>query len=177
MRICLTKEQAISVLPDGDSIHTFYNCCFGLLRADWDRQDLVDKITKSDIIELAGETARSMKHGITVYNKTATRQDEVLFVETDEEKLTRLEQEVAPKVHEVKTLPKYFQPQAEGLKSFEVRRNDRDYQVGDILRQKEWTQEGGYTGRALDREIVYVLDDPTYCKEGFVVLGLREVEK
>lgn len=89
----------------------------------------------------------------------------------------KLEKEFAPKVHEVKTLPKYFQPQAEGLKPFEVRHNDRGYQVGDILRQKEWTQESGYTGRTLDMEIIYVLDDSAYCKEGFVVLGLREAEK
>lgn len=81
------------------------------------------------------------------------------------------------KVHEIKTLPEFFQLQVEGLKPFEVRRNDRGYQVGDIFRQKEWTQENGYTGRTLDSKIIYILDDPSYCKDGFVVLGLREVEK
>lgn len=79
------------------------------------------------------------------------------------------------KVHEVKTLPEFFWPQVAGLKPFEVRFNDRGYQEGDILRQAEWSPSGGYTGRTLDREITYVLDDPAYCKEGFVVLGLKEV--
>lgn len=77
--------------------------------------------------------------------------------------------------HEVKTAPEFFWPQVAGYKPFEVRRNDRDFHAGDILRQREWSPHGGYTGKVLDREISYVLDDPAYCKEGFVVLGLREV--
>lgn len=40
------------------------------------------------------------------------------------------------KVHEIKTLPEFFQLQVEGLKPFEVRRNDRGYQVGDIFPPK-----------------------------------------
>ncbi len=80
------------------------------------------------------------------------------------------------KIHEVKTLPENFWPQVAGYKPFEVRRNDRGYQPGDVLRQREYSpHHGGYTGRVLDREITYVLDNPDYCKEGFVVLGLREV--
>lgn len=106
MRTYLTKEEAISVLPDGDSIHTFYNPGFGLVGADWDRKDLVDKIMKSDLIELTGETARSMKHGIAVYNKTTTRQGDILFVETDEEKLTRLEQEFSSRAQPLPEAPK-----------------------------------------------------------------------
>lgn len=79
------------------------------------------------------------------------------------------------KTIEVKTGPGYFRLGLSGDKPFEVRFNDRDYQVGDILREKEWDPHGGYTGRIHDRKITYVLDDPTYCKEGYVVLGLREV--
>lgn len=76
------------------------------------------------------------------------------------------------KIIEVKTLPEFFWAQALDLKPFEVRYNDRDYRVGDILWQREWSPYGGYTGRALVRSISYVLADPAYCKEGFVVLGL-----
>ena len=76
-------------------------------------------------------------------------------------------------IHEVKTMPEYFQAGADGRKPFEVRYNDRGYKVGDVLRQREWSPFGGYTGRSLDREITYVLDDPDFCKEGFVVLGLK----
>lgn len=82
------------------------------------------------------------------------------------------------KVHEVKTLPIYFWPQVVGLKNFEIRKKDREYQEGDILKQREWDPtKGEYTGAVIEREITYILDDPNYCKEGFAVLGLRKMEE
>lgn len=76
-------------------------------------------------------------------------------------------------IHHVKTQPKYFRASLEGRKPFEVRRKDRDYQVGNVLVLEEWSPYGGYTGRKLVYMITYVLDDPECCKEGFVVLGLE----
>jgi hypothetical protein len=37
------------------------------------------------------------------------------------------------KVHRVKCLESHYKDVAKGIKPFEFRRNDRDYQVGDIL--------------------------------------------
>ena len=39
--------------------------------------------------------------------------------------------------HELKTYPKYFQETIEGNKPFEIRKNDRNFQVGDVLILKE----------------------------------------
>lgn len=94
MKIYLTAEQAISILPDSDSVHTFYNPGFGLIGADWSKADITDKLQNSDIIELTGPGARGMGHGICAYNKTAKYQNEILFVETDETKLSELEKEL-----------------------------------------------------------------------------------
>ena len=33
-------------------------------------------------------------------------------------------------------------------------------------------ENGEYTGQVLIRRVCYMVDDPAYCKEGFVVLGL-----
>lgn len=83
----ITAEEAISLLPEGNEIHTFYNVPFGLIGADWDRADIIQKLTEADKIEIAGETARSMGHGLAVYNNDTQWQSEVLFVETDKDKL------------------------------------------------------------------------------------------
>ena len=94
MKIYLTAEQAISVLPDSDSVHTFYNPGFGLIGADWSKDDITDKLKKSDIIELTGPEARGMGHGMCAYDKTAIYQGNILFIETDEAKVSELEKEL-----------------------------------------------------------------------------------
>lgn len=91
MRRYITYEEAVSVLAEGDAIHTFYNTGFGLVGADWSREDILDKLRRSEVIELTGETARSMGHGICAYNKNTKWQSEILFVETNEEKLAQME--------------------------------------------------------------------------------------
>lgn len=42
------------------------------------------------------------------------------------------------KIHELKLDIKYFDDVKSGKKNFEVRKNDRDFQVGDILKMKVW---------------------------------------
>lgn len=45
--------------------------------------------------------------------------------------------------HELKILPKYFEDVMTGKKNFEIRKNDRDFKVGDYLLLKEY--EGAST--------------------------------
>ncbi len=87
----ITYEEAVGVLPNEDFIHTFRNANFGLIGADWSRAEILDKLNNSEIIELTGETARGMGHGICAYNKDAQYMQDVLFIETDEEKLSEFE--------------------------------------------------------------------------------------
>lgn len=94
MKAYITTEQAISVLPDGDTVHTFYNPGFGLVGADWSKEDITDKLRRSDIIELTGPAARGMEHGICAYSKDAKYQSDILFIETDEARVSTLEHEL-----------------------------------------------------------------------------------
>lgn len=75
-------------------------------------------------------------------------------------------------IHALKTDSEYFGASAAGIKGFEIRKNDRPYSPGDYVALNEWNSEG-YTGRCTLHKIVYILCDPEYCKEGYVVLGLE----
>jgi hypothetical protein len=74
--------------------------------------------------------------------------------------------------HELKILPQYYKEVKEGNKNFELRKNDRDYKVHDIIRLRAW--DGEYVDKApLERQIKYILKDcPEYgLKDGYVILG------
>ena len=79
-------------------------------------------------------------------------------------------------VHELKIDFQYLRKIYTGEKTFEVRFNDRNYQVGDYLYLRQWIPETNSYGM-LDAicAITYVLDDPQYCKEGYVILGIRRL--
>lgn len=78
-----------------------------------------------------------------------------------------------PETHVLKILPEYFNDVANLNKQFELRKDDRDYQIGDFLLLKEFA-DGEYTGRVFGCvQIRYILRDcPEYgLKEGYCILG------
>lgn len=76
-------------------------------------------------------------------------------------------------LHRVKTETKYFRARKAGDKPWEVRLNDRDYQVGDILEQVEIEDNGAETGRVDYSKIAYMMNDERFLKDGYVVMTLR----
>lgn len=77
--------------------------------------------------------------------------------------------------HELKILPQWFADVSTGKKNFEIRRNDRDFKVGDYLLLKEW-DKGRYTGREITKRIQYIYEgDGTYgLSDEFCILGLED---
>lgn len=75
------------------------------------------------------------------------------------------------KHHDLKSTPDHFQPVLQGLKTFEIRRNDRDFQVGDSVTLREYDRRtGAYSGATLSGIIGFI--DDYEQKEGYVVFGL-----
>lgn len=78
--------------------------------------------------------------------------------------------------HELKILPEYYRAVVERRKAFEVRKNDRPFAVGDSICLREFDPQSkyGYTGRIWYGHIKYILNNPLYCKKGFVIMSIEE---
>lgn len=79
-------------------------------------------------------------------------------------------------IHDLKILPSFFEDVIQHRKTFEVRKNDRPFAVGDgiCLREFNPLSEHEYTGRVWYGNITYILNDPLYCKKGFVIMSIEE---
>ena len=86
------------------------------------------------------------------------------------------------KTHEIKIWPQWFDAVRNGTLSFQVRKNDRNYEIGDTLVLNEFRPGvGEYTGRTLTRTVIYILRGESDSldaaadgiKDGYCGLGLR----
>lgn len=85
-------------------------------------------------------------------------------------------------VHRLKTWPGFFTAVRDGDKTFELRRNDRDFQTGDLLLLQEWDPcqgDGAYTGRELTRVCGWIARGGTneafggtHIEPGYCVISL-----
>ena|SRR6187399_761433 len=78
------------------------------------------------------------------------------------------------KVHELRTWPEYFQAILDGEKTFEYRKNDRDFRAGDTLLLREWNPDKIlYTGRQIKVLAGYVLPSGQMgVPDGYVIISL-----
>jgi hypothetical protein len=76
-------------------------------------------------------------------------------------------------IHELKTCREYFEAVIQEIKKFEVRENDRNFQIGDILRLQEIDDNFEYTGEEIDVRVLYILDNPLYCKKGYITMTIE----
>lgn len=85
------------------------------------------------------------------------------------------------KTHELKTHPLPFAAVKRGDKTFEFRKDDRGFAVGDRLVLREWNPKvkenevcvGAYTGDSEDFIITYKLTGRFGVPDGYCVLGMR----
>jgi len=78
--------------------------------------------------------------------------------------------------HALKTIQPYYAEVISGLKTFEVRKADRPFKVGDTLLLQEYLSEGGYTGLEEKFEIIYILSGGQFgIEKDYCVLGIKEI--
>lgn len=79
------------------------------------------------------------------------------------------------KVYSLKTWPEHFQNIKRGLKTFELRYNDRDYQVGNELILQEYDPETEeYTGDHIHAVITHIMGENDFLDmKGFVIMSIK----
>jgi hypothetical protein len=107
--------------------------------------------------------------------------------------------------HDLKTWPEYYKDVAAGVKTFELRRSDRNYQVGDTLLLREfapcktcsgrgtmptWADykmssygkccaapHGTYTGNSVTAAVAYVLERGPFLTPGYCAMAIKVTEE
>lgn len=73
--------------------------------------------------------------------------------------------------HEIKILPEHYDKLRAGVKTFEVRKDDRGYSVGDTLLLREWSHNL-YTGRIAECKISDIYRGE-FCQEGYCIISFH----
>ena len=80
----------------------------------------------------------------------------------------------------IKTNPKYFKAAVKGDKTFTIRKNDKPYKVGSIVRKLDWMPDLHETGEHVDFKITYILthnDFPDGIKKGYCVCAIKPINE
>ena len=76
------------------------------------------------------------------------------------------------KIHDLKILTQHFVDVKSGRKKAELRKNDRDFAVGDMLILREWTGTE-YTGRRVIVKITHILQNCGFgLADDYVILSI-----
>lgn len=78
------------------------------------------------------------------------------------------------KRHSLKTWPEFFEKIADGTKTFELRKDDRGFEVGDELILVEYSPVADcVTGRKVIRRVTYIMRGPSFGLDaGWCVMAL-----
>lgn len=83
--------------------------------------------------------------------------------------VTKINFKQKSKVHNLKIDPIYFKQQIAKKKPYEIRFNDRDFKIGDVLCLEEYDQN--YTGKFIHVEIISILDNASFLQPGYICMG------
>lgn len=79
-----------------------------------------------------------------------------------------------PTVHELKTWTEFLDDVLDEKKTFEIRVNDRDFAVGDMLWLRGWDRAANaYTGKSARVLVTYLFQDERFLPSLTCVMGIR----
>ena len=92
-----------------------------------------------------------------------------------EEKMSHIPSDDGQQIHQLRLAANDFDDVAAGVKTFELRKNDRNYRKGDLLELMEFT-EGRNTGRLIRAEVTYILEDYTGLEDDYCIMAIKVLE-
>lgn len=77
------------------------------------------------------------------------------------------------RIHELKTIQPFFDQIKHGTKKFELRKNDRDFRINDILILKEYIPNTDLlTGEILAVKVIGILDQFIGIQQGYCIMSI-----
>jgi len=141
-----------------------------------------DETEEEEEIEIEGQM--ELEKDFPEYCPEQLEKQSDVNAEEEEEKTEHVEIQQTNKVevpgsesderrHRLKLAKMFFDAVDTGKKSFELQKNDRNYQIGDILELHEMS-DGEETGRVTEKQVIYILEGFKGLEEGYCILGLEE---
>lgn len=158
-------KGAGGTLRGSNGFDGWYDCGKGYIKLC---KDNFEEIVKKTVIKMADAISNMIQFDIEAAEQKTERVEiqqtnkvEVPGSESDERR------------HRLKLAKMFFDAVDTGKKSFELQKNDRNYQIGDILELHEMS-DGEETGRVTEKQVIYILEGFKGLEEGYCILGLEE---
>lgn len=88
--------------------------------------------------------------------------------------MDNIQAEKSLRIHDLKTIQPFFDDVFYGEKCFEVRKNDRGFQIGDFLHLQEYDVKTGYSGREVYLKVSYILNGGQFgIEKGYCIMGFE----
>lgn len=158
-------KGAGGTLRGSNGFDGWYDCGKGYIKLC---KDDFEEIVKKTVIKMADAISNMIQFDIEAAEQKTERVEiqqtnkvEVPGSESDERR------------HRLKIAKMFFNAVDTGKKSFELQKNDRNYQIGDVLELHEMS-DGEETGRVTEKQVIYILEGFKGLEEGYCILGLEE---
>ena len=133
-------------------------------------EETVLEIVKS-VAKIEETVTESMENVTETEESVPKMMENVTEIEEDVPEISENVIETEAKVtHQIKLKAEFFDDAVAGRKSFELRKNDRNYKEGDVLEMEE-VKDGKKTGRKCSKRIVYMMENFEGLEDGYCILG------
>ena len=162
-------KGAGGTLRGSNGFDGWYDCGKGYIKLC---KDNFEEIVKKTVIKMADAIGDMIQFDTKAAEEQKTERVEI--PQTNKVEVPGSESD--ERRHRLKLAKMFFDAVDTGKKSFELRKNDRNYQIGDVLELHEMN-DGEETGRITEKQVIYILEGFKGLEEGYCILGLEEMRE